>query len=124
MSFGKLPAQELRARTIEEGLADYEGEADMRRDEIISFLNRRFPYGLDRETHGLMLPNELDMAQAAIQRSVTAICYERHGANITPTSRLIDPNCDMFSYFLHSEEIGWYRATPDSPIFSSFDEAA
>ena len=122
MSFGKLPAQELRARTVAEGLSDYEGEADMRRDEVVSLLNRRFPYGLDRKTHGLMLPNELDMAQAAIQRSVTAICYERHGANINPASRLIDPTCEMFSYFLYSEEVGWYRVTPDSAIF--FDEAA
>jgi hypothetical protein len=121
MSFGKLPAQELRARTVAEGLSDYRSEADMRRDEVVSLLNRRFPYGLDGKTHGLMLPNELDMAKAAIQRSVTAFCHERHGANINATSRLINPACEMFSYFLYSEETGWYRVTPDSAIF--FDEA-
>jgi hypothetical protein len=113
MSFGKPPAQQLRARTVEQGIEDY------RSDEVIRFLNQRLPYGLAGTTEGLPLPNDLDMARAALQQSVTPLCYERHGANIDPASRLISPACDVFSYFLHSEEEGWYRATPDSDIFQA-----
>ncbi len=118
MSHGKPPAQVLRARTTEEGMKDYIGEADMRRgDAIISFLNGRFPFGLSSTSDGLPLPNDLDMAKAALERSVTPVCYRQSRDQIDPTSKLIDPACDQYSYFLHSEEDGWHRVGPDSPIF-------
>ena len=117
MSYGKPPAQQLRARTIKEGVEDYIGEADMRHDPVISFLNRRFPYGLSERTHGLPLPNDLDMAQAALEQSVTPVCYQQMGDRMDPMSRLIDPAHEQYSFFIHSDEDGWHRAGTDSPIF-------
>jgi len=117
MSYGKPPAQVLRAPTIEAGLMDHAEQASLVNDELIELLNERFPKGLESRMAALLLPNEIDMARAAIthqQVSMGSFCLERYSGEIFSDSKLINPAVDKYSLlrFCHEEE-SWYRVTPE-----------
>jgi len=124
MSERKPTVQVLRAPSIDEGLQEFvetklEGKSEESRCSIIALLNERFPQGVTDKTRGFMLPNDFDMAKATLRHlrdDRPGHCFKEHGW-IIPTSKLLNPEVNKYSYFLFCHEAqSWYRVTSDSPI--------
>ena len=125
----------LRAPSIEEGLCELEENRQPEElawwwqdhyPDVISLLNHGFPAGLRSTTQALILPDELDMAQAIIRQMMDkgpgeniGICYQTH-INVHPESRLVSSEYPQASLFVFCEQEGWYRASQDdSHVFEA-----
>ncbi len=137
MSYGRPSRQDLQAQVRgTQGLEEVEEERQRKGkwwwenrhyNDVVALLNYGFLHGLPGgKTRGLILPNELDMAQATLRQMLDqgpvhgiGVCYEKLSLN--PNSRLVDPDHEQVSYYLFCEKRGWYVVCPAADIF---DEAA
>ncbi len=131
MSHGKPSAQVLRAQTVRVALDEVEDDRqermrwwrqDGKHRDVPALLNHGFPFGLTEADRGLILPNEVEMAQATLRQMLDQGPREHLGVryedvDIHPESRLINPDHNQASLFLFCEREGWYQVTSDSPIF-------